>query len=120
MTAKECKNGCGRMIEWNNDLRYFQETATGQRHMCPNWKARQTSTFEQNKQMYGGPQDNQMQKDLADLGVWKDGAELRIRELENQQSRFVELSDAIAKELKIRSFKTASELDAEIPDESTN
>jgi len=133
MTAKECKNGCGRMIEWNNDLRYFQETATGQRHMCPNWKARQTSTFDDNKQKYGsgytGPSNmDKMEKDLADLGVWKDGMELRMKELENEASRFIELSDALAKELKIKSFKTASDLHEDecgcneepIPDESTN
>jgi len=57
MTARECKNGCGRMIEWNNELRYFEETATGQRHKCPNYKAKQMSEYESNKAKYG--QSNQ-------------------------------------------------------------
>ena len=108
------------MIEWHNDFKYFIEVANGQRHRCPNYTS---NKFQQNKTAYGGPsQDNQMQKDLADLGVWKDGAELRIQELEREANKFIELTDAIAKELKIRSFKTASELEDEepIPDESTN
>jgi|SRR6476619_5213692 len=57
MTARECKNGCGRMIEWNNELRYFEETATGQRHKCPNYKAKQMSEYESNKAKYSQPQD---------------------------------------------------------------
>ena len=127
MTQKICNNGCGRMIEWNNDFRYFVEVATGQRHKCPNYSGRQQSDFERNKQQYGqtyrGPSNmDKMEKDLADMGVWKDGAELRIRELEKEANRFIELTDAIAKELKIKSFKPASELAPEepIPDDSTN
>jgi len=121
----ECRNGCGRILEWDNNQpgKYkFVEAATGVLHNCPNYVSKSSQQFQQNKAMYGGPQDNQMQKDLADLGVWKDGAELRIRELEHQANRFIELSDAIAKELKIRSFKTASDIveKVELPDESTN
>jgi hypothetical protein len=119
----ECRNGCGRILEWDNNQpgKYkFVEAATGQLHRCPNYVSKSSQQFQQNKAMYAGPEQNQMQKDLADLGVWKDGAELRILELEREANRFIELTDAIAKELKIRSFKTASELDAEIPDESTN
>jgi len=116
----ECRNGCGRILEWDNNQpgKYkFVEAATGQLHRCPNYVSKQTSDFERNKQMYGGPSlssgYNQMQKDLADMGVWKDGAELRIRELEKEANRYIELTDAIAKELKIKSFKPASELEQE-------
>ena len=38
MTAKECRNNCGRVIEWDNENRYFIEVANGQRHRCPNYK----------------------------------------------------------------------------------
>jgi len=65
MTARECKNGCGRMIEWNNELRYFEETATGQRHKCPNYKAKQMSEYESNKAKYG--QSNQSVVDISQI-----------------------------------------------------
>ena len=65
MTARECKNGCGRMIEWNNELRYFEETATGQRHKCPNYKAKQMSEYESNKAKYG--QSNQPVVDISQI-----------------------------------------------------
>ena len=115
----ECRNGCGRILEWDNNQpgKYkFVEAATGQLHVCPNYIRTQSSTFERNKQQYGqgyrGPSNmDKMEKDLADMVVWRDGAELRIRELEKEANRFIELTDAIAKELKIKSFKPASELE---------
>ena len=117
----ECRNGCGRILEWDNNQpgKYkFVEAATGQLHRCPNYVSKQTTDFDRNKTQYGstyrGPSNmDKMEKDLADLGVWKDGAELRIRELEKEANRFIELTDAIAKELKIKSFKPASELEQE-------
>jgi len=131
----ECRNGCGRILEWDNNQpgKYkFVEAATGQLHRCPNYVSKSSQQFQQNKEQYGGYRGpsglEKMERDLADLGVWKDGAELRILELEREATRFMDLTDAIAKELKIRSFKTASDLHEDecgcnaepIPDESTN
>jgi len=116
MTQKQCKNGCGRIIEWNNDLHYFEEVATSQRHMCPNWQSKQTSTFEQNKKMYAGPTD-QVQTEVANLVA--DISVMKQQILSLQQS-VNGLGEAIAKV----SFTTANKLEdtepEEIIDESTN
>ena len=120
-------NWCGTEIKFDGMVRsqsgkMIPLLPNGEKHDCPKnpYNTKSSTDFQRNKQMYAGPQQNQMEKDLADLGVWKDGAELRIQELEREANRFIELTDAIAKELKIRSFKTASELQEPIPDESTN
>ena len=129
----ECRNGCGRILEWDNNQpgKYkFVEAATGQLHRCPNYVSKSSQQFQQNKAAYGGPsvQDGLI-RDVQDHSVKLDAHDLRISELEKEANRFIELTDAIAKELKIRSFKTASELelvkdplelDEPIPDESTN
>jgi len=120
MTAKECRNGCGRMIEWNNDLRYFQEVANGQRHMCPNWQSRQANTFEQNKQKWGsgynaGTQANKMEVDVANLVG-------DVAVLKQQVSELQHTLSGLSKAIGEMSFKPASEIVDEepIPDESTN
>jgi hypothetical protein len=38
---KLCKNGCGKNIEWDIDLKYYVEIDTGRKHSCPNWKPKQ-------------------------------------------------------------------------------
>ena len=34
---KVCKNGCGKVIRWDNSQNSYIEVDTNQRHRCPNW-----------------------------------------------------------------------------------
>jgi hypothetical protein len=126
MVARACRNGCGRMLEWDPNLEgtnKYIEVGTGMPHKgrCPNYSNASTNKFEQNKQQYGqgysGPsvQDGLI-KDVQDHSVRLDSHELRIKELERTLSG---LDAAIAK----LSFKPASELEGTggtLEDESTN
>ncbi len=102
----ECRNGCGRILEWDNNQpgKYkFVEAATGQLHRCPNYNP--GAKFEQNKQQagYRGPEQNQVQTDVAnlvgDVAVLKE----QVKELQFTLSG---LGEAIAK----ISVKPASEV----------
>ena len=113
MTAKPCKNGCGQTIEWDNDNRYFVETSTGQRHMCPNWK-RKVSEFKQAanrvEQEISGQSNQSIFKPNNALGKV---AELEtqmaheLKEIKNRISRNEQAIQALVKEL---SFKKGSEV----------
>jgi len=101
----ECRNGCGRILEWDNNQpgKYkFVEAATGQLHNCPNYKS---AKFEQNKQQgYRGPDQNQVQTDVAnlvgDVAVLKE----QVKELQFTLN-------GISKTLAAMSFKPASEVE---------
>lgn len=60
MVSKECKNNCGRVIEWDNEKRFFVEVANGQRHMCPNYKAGAGKP-------YSGPATNSQAATLVEI-----------------------------------------------------
>ena len=122
--VQDCRNGCGRKIFVSDRTGKWlpYDIGTDNKHDCPNWKSgnrlASSQQFADNKVRYGtsyaGPSvDYNMQKDLADLVVWKDGAELRIKELERTLSG---LDSAIAK----ISLSKASDLIDEPVDESTN
>src|SRR6476659_4614233 len=65
----ECRNGCGRILEWDNNQQgkyKFVEAATGQLHKCPNYKAKQMSEYESNKAKYAQPQQQNIDLARAD------------------------------------------------------
>ena len=39
--AKLCRNGCGKLIEWDTSQNIYSEIDTNDRHRCPNWNPKQ-------------------------------------------------------------------------------
>jgi len=112
-------NYCGTEIKFDGMVRsqtgkMIPLLPNGEKHDCPKnpYKTKSSTDFNRNKQMYGGPQNDILERQ-ARLETEMDGLKFQMKQL----TKIVEdYGEALAE----KSFKPASELDAEIPDESTN
>jgi len=115
--VQECRNGCGRKIFVSDRSGRWipYDIGTDNKHDCPNFQSnaqsKQTTDFNRNKQMYGGPtEQNQVQTDVAnlvgDVAVMKE----QIKELQYTLN-------GLGKTIAEQSFKPASEIDSGLASE---
>ena len=112
-------NWCGIEIKFDGMVRsqsgkMIPLLPNGEKHDCPKnpYKTKSSTDFQRNKQMYGGPQNDLLERQ-ARTEVEIDGIKFEIKQL---RKIIEDYGQALAEQ----SIKTAKEIQEEIPDESTN